>query len=62
MFSLLSAFILSLSVGIGSVFAAVPADVQTELSTAKADVLTIGALVFAIAVAIVLFKWFKRSL
>lgn len=44
------------------VFAAVPESVSTELTTAKADVMTIGGLVFAIAIGVVLFKWFKRSL
>lgn len=43
-------------------FAALDTAVATELSTAKADVLAIGALVFAIAVGIVLYKWFKRAL
>lgn len=44
------------------VFAAVPEAVSAELTTAKADVMTIGGLVFAIAIGVVLFKWFKRSL
>lgn len=42
--------------------AAVDAAVTTELSTAKTDVMTVGAAVFAIAIAIVIFKWFRRAL
>jgi len=46
----------------GNALAAVPSEVTTELTAAKTDVMTIGAAVFAIAVGIVLFKWFRRSL
>jgi hypothetical protein len=53
---------LSFAVVMGNAYAAVPAAVQTELDTAKVDVMTIGGTVFAIAVGIILFKWFKRSL
>lgn len=42
--------------------AALDTAVQTELTNAKTDVLAIGALVFGIAVGIVLYKWFKRAL
>lgn len=42
--------------------AALDAAVQTTLDGAKADVIAIGAIVFGIAVAIVLYKWFKRAL
>jgi hypothetical protein len=42
--------------------AALDTAVSTELSTAKTDVLAIGALVFGIALGIVLYKWFKRAL
>lgn len=42
--------------------AALDTTVTTELATAKTDVLALGALVFAIAVGIVLFKWFRRAL
>ena len=42
--------------------AALDTAVTTEISTAKADVITLGGLVFGIAVAIVLYKWFKRAL
>lgn len=53
----------ALSASLGSVaHAALDTAVQTELTNAKTDVLAIGALVFAIAVGIVLFKWFKRAL
>lgn len=46
----------------GKALAEVPTSVTTELTGAKTDVGTIGAAVFAIAVAIVLFKWFRRAL
>lgn len=49
-------------VAAGNAMAAVPEGVTTELTTAKTDVGTIGVAVFAIAVAIVIFKWFKRAL
>lgn len=42
--------------------AEVPAAVQTEIDGAKTDVSTIGAAVFAVIVAIMLFKWFRRAL
>ncbi|MDO9357827.1 MAG: major capsid protein [Polaromonas sp.] len=43
-------------------YAALDTDVATELAAAKTDILEIGAIVFGIAVAIVLYKWFKRAL
>lgn len=46
----------------GKALAAVPEGVTTELSTAKTDVGTIGVAVFGIAVAIIIFKWFRRAL
>ncbi|HEY8606095.1 MAG TPA: major capsid protein [Noviherbaspirillum sp.] len=46
----------------GNAMAAVPEAVTTEITTAKTDVGTIGAAVFAVMVAIVLFKWFRRAL
>jgi len=45
-----------------SAHAALDTAVATELATAKTDILEIGAIVFGIAVAIVLYKWFKRAL
>ena len=42
--------------------AEVPASVSTAISGAATDVGTIGAAVFGVAVAIVLFKWFRRAL
>lgn len=42
--------------------AALDTAVATELATAKTDILEIGGIVFGIAVAIVLYKWFKRAL
>jgi hypothetical protein len=46
----------------GVAHAALDTAVSTELSNANTDVKAIGALVFGIAVAIVLYKWFKRAL
>lgn len=54
------ALIASMFAGVAN--AALDTTVATELATAKVDVLAIGALVFAIAVGIVLYKWFKRAL
>ncbi|MDP2818316.1 MAG: major capsid protein [Polaromonas sp.] len=45
-----------------SAHAALDTAVTTELTTARADIITIGGIVFGIAVAIVLYKWFKRAL
>lgn len=42
--------------------AALDTAVTTELATAKTDMATLGGLVFAIAVVIALYKWFKRGL
>jgi len=54
---------LAMLVGLmNSAHAALDTAVATELATAKTDILEIGAIVFGIAVAIVLYKWFKRAL
>lgn len=50
------------ALGTAAANAAIDAAVTTELAAAKTDVLTIGGIVFGIAVAIVLYKWFKRAL
>lgn len=50
------------TVAASPVFAALDTGTSTELTTAKTDVLAVGALVFAIAIGIVTFKWFKRAL
>ena len=42
--------------------AALDTAVTTELAAAKTDIITLGGIVFAIAVSIVLYKWFKRAL
>jgi len=42
--------------------AALDAGVTLALSDAKTDVGVVGLAVFVIAIAIVLFKWFKRAL
>lgn len=54
--------VLALATAAGSAMAAVPEAVSTELGTAKTDVMTVGALVFAVAVGVVIFKWFRRAL
>lgn len=41
--------------------AALDTAVTTELTSAKTDVLAIGALVFGVVIAIALFKWFRRA-
>ena len=51
---------LSLS-SIGSAMAAVPADVTTAMTDAKADVLTIGGAVLLVIVAIAGFRYMKRA-
>ncbi|NJM43619.1 MAG: hypothetical protein HC858_05890 [Brachymonas sp.] len=50
----------ALSAGIAN--AAIDTATTTVLTDAKADVLTLGALVFAIVVAIMIYKWFRRAL
>lgn len=50
------------AVGTAAAHAALDAAVSTEIATAKTDIITLGGLVFGIAVAIVLYKWFKRAL
>lgn len=62
MLARLGAGVVTIGAAAGSALAAVPTEVTTELTAAKTDVMTIGAAVFAIAVGIVLFKWFRRSL
>jgi hypothetical protein len=51
-----------LAVAAMPVLAEVPTGVTTELTTAKTDVSTIGVAVFAVIVAIAIFKWFRRAL
>lgn len=43
-------------------FAALDAAVTTELATSKTDILTLGGIIFGIAVAIVLYKWLRKAL
>lgn len=52
----------ALMVGAGSVLAAVPESVSTELTAASADTKTIAGMAFAIAVGIIVFKYFRRAL
>lgn len=59
---MISGVIAATSVLAVQAYAEVPAAVMTEITGAKADVGTIGAAVFAVIVAIVLFKWFRRAL
>ncbi len=46
----------------GMAQAAVDTEVTSTLTAAKADVTTIGVAVFAIIVAIAVFKWFRKAL
>jgi Inovirus Coat protein B len=43
-------------------FATLDAGVTTAMADAKADILALGAIVFGIAVAIMVYKWLKRAL
>lgn len=67
MFSKAKAMLLAFTAVLASMFAplaqaALDTATSTELTTAKTDVLAVGALVFSIAIGIVLYKWFKRAL
>lgn len=42
--------------------AEVPAAVLTSLTTASADIATLGAAVFAVIVGIAIWKWFRRTM
>ncbi|WP_382155132.1 major capsid protein [Hydrogenophaga sp. ANAO-22] len=42
--------------------AEVPAGVLTSLTTASADIATLGAAVFAVIVGIAIWKWFRRTM
>lgn len=46
----------------GSVFAAVPEVVTQEISTAKADALTVGAAILGVIIAIFALKLVRRAL
>lgn len=48
--------------GVGSAFAEVPASVTTSLTSATADVATVGGLAFAVIVAAAAFKYMRRAL
>lgn len=45
----------------GSAFAAVPADVTTAMTDAKADSLTVAGLALIIIIAIAAFKYMKKA-
>lgn len=67
MFSKVKAKLLAVMAMLSMLFAplaqaALDTATETELTTAKTDVLAVGALVFSIAIGIVLYKWFKRAL
>lgn len=47
---------------VSSVFAAVPADVTTALTDAKADAITVATAVLVVIVAIFAFKLMRRAL
>lgn len=50
-----------LSAFAGSVFAAVPTEVSTALTDAKADSMTIAGLALVIIIAIAAFKFMRRA-
>lgn len=50
------------ALSMGSVFAAVPADVTTAIETAGTDAGTIGAAVLVVLVGIAAFKYMRRAL
>lgn len=50
-----------LAASTGSAFAAVPADVSTALTDAKADSLTVAGLALVIIIAIAAFKYMRRA-
>ena len=52
----------TLFIAAGSVLAAVPESVSTELTAASADTKTIAGMAFGIAVGIIVFKYFRRAL
>lgn len=52
----------ALMAGAGSVLAAVPESVTTELTAASTDTKTVAGIVFGIIVGIVVFKMFRRAL
>ncbi|WP_018229268.1 major capsid protein [Methyloversatilis universalis] len=52
----------ALMAGAGSVLAAVPESVTTELTAAGTDTKTVAGIVFGIIVGIVVFKMFRRAL
>lgn len=58
----LSLFAAIMSLMVMPAMAAIDPAVSTELASAKTDVLLIGGLVFGIAIAVALYKWFKRAL
>jgi hypothetical protein len=55
------ALTLPLSLMAGSAFAAVPVDVTTALTDAKADSLTVAGLALVIIIAIAAFKYMRRA-
>ena len=46
---------------IGSAFAAVPTEVSTALTDAKADALTVAGLALVVVIGIAAFKYMKRG-
>ena len=52
----------SLMVISGSVFAALPASVTTDLAEAKTDIVAVGAIVIGLAVAVAAIFWVKKPI
>ena len=46
----------------GSVMAALPASVTTDLATAKSDIVDVGAIVIGLAVAVAAIFWVKKPI
>ncbi|HQU98911.1 MAG TPA: major capsid protein [Nitrosomonas sp.] len=54
--------ITGLMIASGSVFAALPASVTTDLVAAKADIVEVGTIVIGLAVAVAAIFWVKKPI
>jgi len=54
--------ITGLTIASGSVFAALPASVTTDLAAAKADIVEVGTIVIGLAVAVAAIFWVKKPI
>lgn len=59
---LIASLLAALSMFLGQAFAAVPADVTTALTDAKADSTTVAGLALIIIVAVTAFKYMRKGL